>query len=128
MVSNTAEFAVEKTAVVAYADSSIEKIIQPVENEENSIFNSCVLTARWLGVDVPLGDAEDLTPNNILPRVGGVVILKYWDPVRYHVAVIESVQTDGLHIAEGNYEKGKFTRRVIPLETKNIMGYYKNEN
>lgn len=103
-------------------------VVQQPEIVEVSVFNSCVKTARWLGADIPLGDAEDLTPNNELPRVGGVVILKYWDPVRYHVAVVESVEQDGLHIAEGNFKPGEFSRRVIPLDSKNIMGYYKRSD
>lgn len=87
---------------------------------------SCVQTAKALGAKLPKGDANELHPNTSeAPAVGGVLILKYWNPARHHVAYIDSIQPDGYHIIEGNFEKCKITSRVIPFDSKNIMGAYR---
>jgi hypothetical protein len=86
---------------------------------------SCVSLVKAMGVKLPKGDADDLFPNSEVPRKGGAVILKYWKPERHHVAYVDSVQEDGLHIIESNYERCKITSRVIPLDDKHIMGFYK---
>lgn len=86
---------------------------------------SCVQLVKSLGVNIK-GNADDIFPTDtVIPHAKGVVILKYWNPDRHHVAYIESVEKDGLHIIEGNFERCKITRRVIPLNDIHIMGYYK---
>lgn len=89
---------------------------------------SCVSFAKAMGAKLPKGSANDLFPNTSeFPRVGGVLILKYWNPDRHHVAYIEAIKEDGYHIVEGNFERCKITKRVIPFNSKNIMGAYKAE-
>lgn len=89
---------------------------------------SCVQFAKAMGAKLPKGSANDLFPNTSeFPRVGGVLILKYWNPDRHHVAYIEAIKEDGYHIVEGNFERCKITKRVIPFNSKNIMGAYKAE-
>ena len=86
---------------------------------------SCVQFAKARGVKIK-GNANDLFPTStVIPTVGGVVILKYWNPDRHHVAVITEVTETGISIIESNFERCKITRRFIPFESKNIMGYYK---
>lgn len=87
---------------------------------------SCKSYVKARGAKMPKGDANDIFPNTELPRVGGVVILKYWNPDRHHLAYIEKITSEGLHIAESNYTRCLVSRRIIPLESKNIMGYWQS--
>jgi len=99
-----------------------ELVKESEEIIENLIFCSCVLTARELGAKLPKGDARELIPNSPFPRVGGVVILRYHEDA--HVAYIDKVTSEGLHVQEGNFEKCKQTERVIDFDDPNIVGYW----
>lgn len=105
----------------------LNRAAEMIANGEDWKFTpcSCVQFAKARGVKIK-GNANDIFPTSTaIPTVGGVVILKYWNPDRHHVAVIEEVTETGLNIIEGNFERCKITRRFIPFESKNIMGYYK---
>lgn len=106
----------------------LNKAAEMIANGEEWKFTpcSCIQTAKAMGAKLPKGNANDLFPNTSeAPRVGGVLILKYWNPDRHHVAYIEKISENGYHIVEGNFEKCKITRRVIPIEDRHIMGAYK---
>ena len=93
-----------------------------VLDTDNTIFCSCVLTARYLGAPLPYGDAHSLIPN-ATPIVGGVVILRYGNT--YHVAYITKLD-DYIHIAEGNFIHCEYTERTIPFSDKHIVGFWYN--
>ncbi len=107
----------------------LNRAAEMIANGEDWKFTpcSCVQFAKARGAKLPKGNASDLFPNTSeAPRVGGVLILKYWDPDQHHVAYIESIDETGYHIIEGNFERCKITRRVIPIGDKHIMGAYKS--
>lgn len=84
---------------------------------------SCVSFAKSIGVKIPIiGNAKNLIPNSVYPRVGGVVILVYNGT--YHLAVIERISPDGIHVVESNLERCKKGRRIIKFDNKNIVGYW----
>jgi len=90
---------------------------------DHRVFSSCVLTARWLGLDLPRGDAVDLVPNSA-PVVGGGLIIKYQEDTA-HVAVIKGFDIHGYMVAEGNYKYNEITHRTIPYDDERIIGFYR---
>lgn len=84
---------------------------------------NCVQFIRTMGVHMPrLKDAGDLDVNSNVPIKGGVVKFNYNGV--YHLAYIESVDADGIHIREANYEPCKIGERVISPSDPRIVGYY----
>lgn len=81
---------------------------------------NCVSFVKVKGVDLP--QIKDLKPNSSYPRVGGVVIFDY--PNAFHVAYVEKVTEDGIHVIESNYESCAITRRIISFDDSNIVGYW----
>lgn len=73
------------------------------------IYYNCYLYIKSKIPEFP--STKDLIPNSIFPNVGGVVILQY-DRLA-HYALIEAVVEAGVWISETNFEKGKFTKRLL---------------
>lgn len=71
---------------------------------------------------MPRGDAKELMPNSEIPRIGGVVILKYGSDS--HVAYIFRVTGEGLFIGEGNFDECEYTERLISFDDPAIVGYW----
>jgi surface antigen len=66
----------------------------------------------------------NIVSNSNYPRVGGLIIFNYSG--LKHIAVIESVEDDGIHVLEGNYKKCEIGRRVVKFDDHSIIGYWKN--
>ena len=92
---------------------------------DHRVFSSCVKTARFLGLNLPGGDAKDLVPNGA-PTIGGGIIFKY--PTYSHVAVIKEFRKDGYWVAEGNFEKNKLTYRLVSYNEKSIVGFWNEDS
>lgn len=85
-------------------------------------FCSCIKTARYLGVPIPLGtNAEDLQPNGT-PNVGDLLLFKY--KVLYHIAVVveRNDKEEYYLVKEGNYEKCQMTTRKVLFSDPAIRG------
>ena len=120
-----------KMAVLTPPVPQVEEI--PIEDEEpperdeiqpeKSIYDSCITTARALGLDIPpVGYAKNIIPNTNRSEVGNGVL--FYAPPYGHVAVILEVLEDGkVLIGEGNWEAGKYTERVISLDSPKIKGF-----
>lgn len=83
---------------------------------------SCVKGVRVLGHAVPpITSAADLVAGApILPQ-GGVVKLKYGET--YHLASYTIGET-GLKIREFNFKPCAYTERLIPYDSKEIVGFW----
>lgn len=113
-------------------------VVQSTPEEEKrdmsqSVYNSCIKTARALGLDIPRGTymyAGEIQPN-ATAQVGRGVLLSYNEE---HIAVILGFTKDGeMLIGEGNYKKDKhgnglYTERVIKGNDKAIRGFYNPDN
>ena len=99
--------------------------------EDIFVVCSCIKTARAMGAKLPRTvngggqDAYDLTPNEVYPRVGGVVLLKYRNSGVYSVAYIKNVTSTGLNVVHGNKKPCLVISEFIPFDSKDIVGYYK---
>lgn len=80
---------------------------------------NCKAETRRLGAKTPSGE---ITPNTSYPRVGGIVIMIY-NGVK-HYAYILSVEEDGIHIQETNFQKCERTWRTISFDDTHIVGYW----
>ena len=90
----------------------------------NSVLCSCVRTARWLGVDVPMVDATYFQSfKHQTPARNGLVLLSYKSGLD-HVAVIKDFQEDGLLVVEGNYKPCQMTTRLIKWSDPNLRGFW----
>jgi hypothetical protein len=72
-----------------------------------------------LGTVLPKGE---IIPNNLYPKVGGVIILQYGN--LKHYAYVEKVGADGIHIAEANFIKCARSKRIIDFNDPHILGYW----
>lgn len=86
-----------------------------------SIYCSCVKTARAEGLNLPVGDADNLVSNS-LPVEGGGILLKYGKV--HHVAKILNFTPSGFLIVEGNKVKCKKTYRVVLFNDPAINGFW----
>ena len=99
-------------------------IVEVLSIEEENPYDSCIKTARLLGVNIPyLTDAEDIKHNTTLFENPQLVLFKYGEV--YHVAVIEKIDNDGIHISEGNYYPGEPSKRIIDFNDPAIRGFAK---
>lgn len=90
--------------------------------EDNSIYCSCIKTARNEGINIPYNtDAKDLQPNSS-PFINSLVILKYDDI--YHVAVIKDYTDKGFVISEGNKVKCEKGMRILKYNDMHIQGFW----
>jgi hypothetical protein len=95
---------------------------QDLENEDLSkVGYNCVAYVISRGVKLPPADAINQKPNSMIPRIGGIVIMRYRSGAG-HVAYIESLN-GGIHIASSNVIPGKITREVLHLDDPRIVGY-----
>jgi len=86
---------------------------------------SCVQQLKAMGIKVPKGwNADDFIPNTI-PSKGVVIILKY--KTLYHVALITDISDKGFHIRESNYQPCKTGSRVIPFNSPEIVGFWRDK-
>jgi len=102
-----------------------EEIVEVVEVEEvYSPYDSCIHTARLLGVDIPLlgenGSAKDLEPNSP-PTLEGLILFSYKDID--HVAVILSFEENGFWVGEGNRIAGEYSERLVHYIDPFIRGF-----
>lgn len=67
-------------------------------------------------------DAGNLDINSRVPVKGGVVILAY--PQAHHIAFIKSIDAEGIHIVESNFQHCLIGSRVLSPSDPHIMGYY----
>lgn len=108
-------------------DSPLVIKIEEKEEEsiEDSIFCSCIKTARLEGVDIPYNtNAEDFIPNSS-PQIGGLVLMDYNGTS--HIAVIKEFTEEGISIVEGNKIPCEKSQRVIPYNYYAIKGFWKVE-
>lgn len=95
---------------------------EELSNEDLSkVGYNCIAYVISRGVKLPPGNAIDQKPNSMIPRVGGIVIMKYRSG-EGHVAYIESLD-GGIHIASSNVIPGKITREVLQINDPRIKGY-----
>lgn len=113
---------------IAEASTTQETLLDEkssAELEEESIYCSCIKTARAEGTDIPYNtNAEDLQPNSV-PVVGGLVLIKY--PNIEHVARIIAFLENGLQVVEGlELPTGECVRRIrtIPFDYPFIRGFW----
>lgn len=103
------------------------RIVKTAEASTESIYCSCILTARHLGANLPKGDAKDLQRNST-PTIGGVVILKYWSEEQqdwiYHTSVIQFLMPGGMWVQEGNKIRCKYTERFIHFSDSHLIGFW----
>ena len=92
-----------------------------VEVAKESVYCSCIATARMLGANLPKGDAKDLKRNSP-PTVGGVVILRYGSV--YHTSYIQYLFPGGMWVQEGNKIPCKYSERFIFFTDPNIIGFW----
>lgn len=69
-----------------------------------------------------LGDARNLDVNSVVPIRGGVIIMSYNEV--HHLAFIESVEADGIHISEANFSICSLGKRIISFSDSHIIGFY----
>lgn len=98
-----------------------EAISQKKESEW-SVCN-CVSFVKAMGVKIPrIIDAGNLDSNSKVPIKGGVIILDYHGI--HHLAYIDSVESDGIHIKEANFIHCSLGKRVIDLSDEHIVGFF----
>lgn len=114
--------------VTAYAESPITPPFALTINENSKDECSCVKYVRGIIPSLPRGNAKDLETNSIYPIKNSAVKLSYGDNFqvdKYHLAYVESVQPDGIHIvSDCKYGKHEIIREIIPLESDLIQGYW----
>ena len=81
---------------------------------------NCYAFANVL-TDYKLPKMRDILPNSNYPRVGGLVILRYTNDK--HIAIVQSVETDGFWIREANFEACKLGRRFIDWNDPHLKGF-----
>jgi len=89
---------------------------------------SCVRYIRNIIPDLPNLDAIDFPINTIEPKVGDIIKLQYYNATTtkyiYHLSLIEKITEDGYSVKEGNYEKCKESKRIIPKNDEHILGFF----
>lgn len=89
---------------------------------ENSIYCSCIKTARAAGIAIPMGtDAKDLQPNTT-PEEGVLALFSYTKDD--HAAYVTKIREHGFWVLEGNYEKCRRTIRFVDWDDPHIRGFY----
>ena len=99
---------------------------QPEEIVEKECeYYSCIVTARELGIPIPLGtNAIDIVPNDIYPHIGGLAIFKYGDSLnKYHVVIVVKVIEDGFWGEGGNKPSCQFTKDFYSFDNPNLLGF-----
>jgi hypothetical protein len=105
-----------------------ETIEAPQEPQQatGGIECSCVLFVKSLGFKLPrLIDAGNLDTNSRVPIKGGIISFVYENGM-HHLAYVESIQPDGIHIKESNFEKCKIGERIISPNDEHIIGFWRS--
>lgn len=131
-VSSLVSHNVNPIPVKAYAAEPPPEIQKVVEEPAAVVTKqecSCVQYVRSKIPSLPKGDAVALLPNSIYPVRGGALKLSYqdgneFDVNRYHLAYVESVEEDGVHISEKCFNSNEKTYRVIKFDDDHIRGYW----
>jgi len=112
----------ETTETVIKDNSEEEPTPDPPCLPKINPYCSCIVTARMIGLDLPkYVHAGDIRPNTSIPEIGGGILLSYSVE---HIAVIKGMDSVGMFVAEGNFERGKYTERYISFKDPSIRGYY----
>lgn len=89
--------------------------------KENPVFTSCVKYARQF-LPIPLIHTPgDLVPNSEV-TIGGAILLVYGET--HHIAIVSSFSLDQVCFHESNYRRGELSSRCVPLDAKEIRGYW----
>jgi len=99
-----------------------EEIVETLEEviEIYNPYDSCITTARLLGVPLPKGNADQLIPNGS-PTKGGVILFSYEE--NDHVAVILQLFERGMWVGEGNFKAGEYGERFVYYDDPFIRGF-----
>ncbi|MFA6423242.1 MAG: LysM peptidoglycan-binding domain-containing protein [Patescibacteria group bacterium] len=120
---------IRKSTLVATASASESRVVR---NNTYSGSKSVKYVSRSAGQCVPFareysgkpvyGVAKWIMPNSQAPAVGGVILTS--ESGYGHVAVVTSVNSDSVEIIERNYTSGWITKRVLPIDSRVIRGYF----
>lgn len=95
-----------------------------IAEKKETIYCSCVKTARAEGLDLPRGNAIDLVPNSV-PTIGGGILISYGEGVDdSHVGVIVDFTDEGYTTVNGNIEECERTIDVIAYNDPRIRGFW----
>lgn len=104
----------------------IEEVEVIIESfPEDSIYCSCIETARAEGLNIPRYEYAGYIEPNVERkdvRVGDGILLSY---ALEHLAYIYDIQIGGYHIVEGNFKECEKTRRIIDYKDSHIRGFYR---
>lgn len=94
----------------------------PISISAETIYCSCILTARALGVPIPANtNAGELKPNSY-PAINGLILFKYDE--YYHASKIIGFQEDGILVIEGNFKRCEITERIISFSDPALRGFW----
>lgn len=88
---------------------------------DNTLDCNCYMYVRSKIPNLPL--TKDLKPNSEI-AVGAVAIFKYPSGLM-HYAYVESFGTDVFTVDESNYKKCVRAKRIVKLDDKALLGFYK---
>lgn len=94
-----------------------------VDHKPLTIKCSCVRYAELQGAPIPIKDARDIVPATTTPYIGGAVLEYYPHSGEHHVAYITDVSTTTITVREANYVPCEIGTRVIPRDSKRIVGF-----
>ena len=96
--------------------------------EEEGIYCSCMIHLKRKGIIVSQKNASDLIPNFFgTPETGNVAIFHYKDTA--HAAYVEFPYPSGnFVVSENNYEKCKYTERLIMADDPFLIGFIRKVN
>jgi len=106
--------------------ASKEEWDHALSEEESNALNincSCMVYLAIKGIKLE-GDARDLVVNSAEAKVGNVMVFQYGSTVNEsHAVLIEAREGDMVLISETNYERCKFSRRWISINSPFLRGY-----
>lgn len=103
---------------------SLRFAVRAIKQGQDSAWTVCNCYSLVKSRVRSLPRVKDLKPNTSYPPKNGVVIMQYDVP---HYAYIESIQADGIHVLESNFEPCLVSRRVINFNDKKIVGFWNPE-
>lgn len=123
----TAELSYPEPDFYVMADTviTIEVVEEPLLEEEG-IYCSCMIHLKRKGIIVSQKNASDLVPNFFgTPETGDVAIFHYTDTA--HAAFVEFPYPSGnFVVSENNYEKCKYTTRLIMADDPFLIGFIRH--
>jgi hypothetical protein len=102
---------------------SLRFAAEKIKNDEQHLWVvcNCYLLAEVL-TDYKLPRMIDIIPNEIYPKVGGLVILRYTN--NKHIVVVTKVTEEGIWIREANFKPCALGSRLLSWQDPHIKGYY----